>query len=162
MEEAQTFYDRYFDRFEGLAEYIEETKKRARKHGFTETIFGRKRYFKQIDSQVDYIRKQAEREAINAPIQGSQADIIKKASVDIDDWLTQSNIQDDVHLLLQIHDELVFEVRTDMHKEIVPEIKHIMESVVPPEDTGGIVFVAEPEIGPNLGALQPYKKDQIN
>jgi DNA polymerase-1 len=162
MEEAQTFYDRYFDRFEGLAEYIEETKKRARKHGFTETIFGRKRYFKQIDSKVDYIRKQAEREAINAPIQGSQADIIKKASVDIDNWLTQNNIQDDVHLLLQIHDELVFEVRTDMHKEIVPEIKHIMESVVPPEDTGGIVFVAEPEIGPNLGALQPYNNDQTN
>lgn len=156
MDESREFYDRYFEQFPGLAEYVEKVKNTAKKNGYTETIFGRRRYFKRINSRVSYIQAQAERMAINAPIQGSQADVIKKAMVEVDDYLSGNSLQDDAHLLLQVHDELVYEIKDDMTDELVGKIKEIMERIVPESETGGITFVADAEVGPNWGELEAY------
>jgi DNA polymerase-1 len=108
--EAHEFHDEYFNTFTRLAQYLEEVRGFARKHGYTETIFGRRRDFSGIRSALPFVRAQAERMAINAPIQGGEADIVKLAMVRINAML-EKEMTEDVHLLLQVHDELVFEVR---------------------------------------------------
>lgn len=128
-EEAQSFYDEYFKDFKGMADYIENIKKSAREKGYTETLFGRKRYFPDINSPIDYIRKEAERMAINAPIQGTAADFIKLAMVKTDEYLKKENLKGKVRLLLQIHDELLFEIEEGAVPEIVQQIIKIMEGV---------------------------------
>src|SRR3989344_2651437 len=110
--EAHQFLDDYFHTFTTLAEYLEKTKGFARKHGYTETLFGRRRQFPEMKSPLPYVRAQAERMAINAPLQGTQADIIKLAMVKIDDDLCAQGVREDAHLLLQVHDELVYEIKT--------------------------------------------------
>ena len=127
--EAQQFYNDYFKQFSTLAEYLEKVKASASRLGYTETYFGRKRYFEGIKSSIPFIRAAAERMAINAPIQGTSADIIKRATVDIDMYLKKNNLGNDARLLLQIHDELIFEVKKSKINKIATEIKRIMESV---------------------------------
>lgn len=156
MEEAEEFYERYFERYSGLAAFVEETKKEARKNGYTSTYFGRRRYFKRINSKIPYIQAQAERMAINAPIQGTQADVIKKAMVEVEDYLIKEGLGEEAYLLMQIHDELVYEIQEEKLEEVVPHIQRIMESIVSPEETGGVVFSAEPEVGPSLGELVTF------
>jgi DNA polymerase-1 len=153
--EAHQFYDDYFDTFKRLAEYLEEVKGFARKHGYTETLFGRRREFSGIKSPLPFVRAQAERMAINAPIQGTQADVIKLAMIEIDQMLTKESAQEDCHLLLQVHDELVFEVRNERLKELATSIKKIMESVLTPEQANSVPIIAEAKSGINWGEMMP-------
>ncbi len=154
--EAQQFYNNYFKQFSTLAEYLDKVKADAARTGYTETYFGRKRYFEGIKSKVPFIRAATERMAINAPIQGTSADIIKRATVDIDDYIKKNKLEGDVRLLLNIHDELIFEVKKDVIDRVTPEIKHIMESVLSIKDTNGIIFTVEASIGDNWGEMKKF------
>ncbi|HYF10394.1 MAG TPA: DNA polymerase [Candidatus Paceibacterota bacterium] len=151
-EEARRFYKDYFETFTGLADYLERVKASAARKGCTETYFGRKRYFEGLSSSIPYIKASAERMAINAPIQGTQADIIKIAMARIDDYIAKKH-PGEAHLLLQVHDEVLYEVKEKTAEKIIPEIKRIMESVLPPEKIGGITLVANAAKGKNWGEL---------
>ena len=128
-EEAQEFLNAYFNTFTRLAEYLEETKMFAREHGYTTTFFGRKRHFPGINSSLPFMRAQAERMAINAPVQGTSADITRIAMVRIADDLKKRKREDDVRMLIQVHDELVFEIKDELIKEEVPHLMKSMESI---------------------------------
>jgi DNA polymerase-1 len=155
--EAHEFHDEYFNTFTRLAQYLEEVRGFARKHGYTETIFGRRRDFSGIRSALPFVRAQAERMAINAPIQGTGADIVKFAMVRIDEMLSsEKGASEDVHLLLQVHDELVFEVRDSCLEEITPKIHELMESVMDDKETHGVPILAEPKKGPNWGEMTAF------
>jgi DNA polymerase-1 len=145
--EAQEFYDQYFETFPRLAEYLDEIKGVAARQGYTETLFGRRRYFDGITSAIPYVRASAERMAINAPLQGTSADIIKLAMIEIDKHYPDI-------LLLQVHDELVFEIKKDKVKEYAPNIQEIMEQVVPAEKRRGVPIAVEGKIGKNWGEMQ--------
>lgn len=155
--EAQDFYNQYFEAFPRLAAYIDEVKGEAAANGYTKTYFGRRRYFDGIHSPIPYVRAAAERMAINAPMQGTQADIIKLAMVRIDEMLREGGYRDDAHLLLQVHDELVFEIQDKKVEELAPKIKDIMESVVPAKDRRDIPILAEGKIGENWGEMEKLK-----
>ncbi len=151
-EEAQTFYNEYFEKFTGVATYLEQIKAEANRKGFTETLFGRRRYIEGIKSKIPYIRAAAERMAINAPIQGTATgDIMKLAMISIDEYIKKEKLEGDVRMLLQVHDELVFEIRNEKVQTVVPEIKRRMETVLTPEQSKGIVCVANAEVGTNWG-----------
>src|SRR3989344_5625711 len=130
-EEAQKFYEEYFKNFSGLKDYIEKTKKFAGENGWTETLFGRRRYFPEISSRLEYLQKEAERMAVNMPIQGTSADFIKLAMVRADKALEENRLKDKVFMLLQIHDELLFEIKEDVVVKAISIIKEAMESVYP-------------------------------
>ncbi len=136
--EAEKFYSDYFAKFSGLAGFIEKVKKEAARKGYTETLFGRRRYFDGIKSRIPYIRAGAERMAVNAPIQGTSADIMKLAMVRASEFIKKHGLEEDVYLVLQIHDELVFEIKEDKVAEIAPKIREIMESVVSEEESRGV------------------------
>lgn len=152
--EAHQFYEDYFTTFSTLAEYLERTKGVARRQGFTETLFGRRREFSGMKSPLPYVRAQAERMAINAPIQGTQADIIKLAMVEITRMLEREGAQDDAHLILQVHDELVFEVKDSALPKLAPEIQRIMESVLPEAEANGVPILASAKAGPDWGHME--------
>ncbi|MEK7114029.1 MAG: DNA polymerase, partial [Patescibacteria group bacterium] len=126
---------------------------------YTETLFGRRRQFPEMKSSLPYVRAQAERMAINAPLQGTQADIIKLAMVRVDGMLTKEKAQDDAYLLLQVHDELVYEIRESRVEALEAKIKEIMESVLPSEKTrlpaqaGDVPIIATMKSGPDWGAM---------
>lgn len=151
--EAHQFLEDYFATFTILSEYLERTKGFARKHGYTETLFGRRRQFPEMKSSLPYVRAQAERMAINAPIQGTQADIIKLAMVQVDEMLTKEKAKSDAYLLLQVHDELVYEIRDAHKEELSAQIKHIMESVLSPKETDGIPIIATMKSGKDWGTM---------
>jgi DNA polymerase-1 len=109
--EAQDYVDLYFARYPGVREYMEATRKQARQRGYVETIFGRRLHLSDIRARSQAARQSAERAAINAPMQGSAADIIKRAMIELHRWLAPRG--DEIRMLLQVHDELVFEVRED-------------------------------------------------
>lgn len=106
--DAQLYVDRYFERYPGVHDYMERTREQAEMQGYVETLFGRRLYLPDIRAGNGMLRKAAQRTAINAPMQGTAADIIKQAMVDIDHWLQSASL--DARLVLQVHDELVFEV----------------------------------------------------
>jgi len=111
--EAQEYVERYFQRYPGVRDYMDNTRMRAAEQGYVETLMGRRLYLPDINAKNQGLRKAAERTAINAPMQGTAADIIKQAMVDIDQWLKVAGL--DARLVLQVHDELVFEVaRADL------------------------------------------------
>ena len=147
--EAQQFYNDYFATFTGLAQYLDNVKSEAGRNAYTTTYFGRRRYFEGLKSKIPYVRAMAERMAINAPIQGTEADIIKLAMVNIYKWIEKEKLEEDVRMLLQVHDELVFEIKESKVKSVVPKIKEIMEGVDIPEDRDKIVAVANAEVGEN-------------
>ncbi|MBA3789176.1 hypothetical protein H0X32_02140 [Patescibacteria group bacterium] len=153
--EAHQFLDDYFTTFKRLAEYLEEVRGYARKNGYTETLFGRRREFAGIKSALPYVRAQAERMAINAPIQGTQADLIKLAMVRIDEMLTEEGADEDAYLLLQVHDELVFEIKEERVSALSVGIKEIMESVMKGRETHGVPIIAEAKVGPSWGEMTP-------
>ncbi len=129
--EAQEFYNAYFDEFKAVEQYLEDTKAFAHKTGYTETVFGRRRYFPGLKSSLPFIRASAERMAINAPIQGTAtADVIKLAIKHINQKLEQQKLLGKVHLLLQIHDELLFEIDESVADTAVRLIEETMESVL--------------------------------
>jgi DNA polymerase-1 len=107
-DEAQSYVDRYFQRYPGVQAYMDETRARAREQGYVETVFGRRLYLPEIGARQAQRRQAAERAAINAPMQGTAADIIKRAMVAVADWL--GNAGDGARLIMQVHDELVLEV----------------------------------------------------
>ncbi|MDO8482515.1 MAG: DNA polymerase, partial [bacterium] len=143
-----------FEKFSGLAKYLEAVKVEARSKGYTETFFGRRRYFPGITSKLPFIRAAAERMAINAPIQGSEADIIKIAMARADEWIRKEKLEKDVFLLLQVHDELVYEVREGLVEKTTPQIKKIMESIIPLKDTAGVPILVDAKVGENWGEME--------
>lgn len=126
--QSQAYIDRYFTRYPGVLEYMERTRTQAAEQGFVETIFGRRLYLPEINAKNPALRKGAERTAINAPMQGTAADIIKKAMVAVDNWLTSSGL--DAKVILQVHDELVLEVREDLVDQVREEIRAHMSNAV--------------------------------
>lgn len=152
--EAQDFYDKYFSVYSTLGQFLESQKSKADRDGYTETLFGRRRYFPEIKSRLPYIRSSAERMAINAPIQGTSADIIKYAMVKIDEYLKKEKIKNEAYMILQIHDELVFEINDDKVEEISKEIQKIMQLVVPDDKKEGIPILTDIEIGKNWGEMK--------
>lgn len=153
-DEAARFLDEYFKNFAGVARYIEKTKADAARLGYTETLYGRRRYFPGFKSPMPNMKAQAERMAINAPIQGTQADIIKRAMIEADELIEKKGWRDRVKLLLQVHDELVYEIKDEDVAEIGEEIRKVMESVVDPKLLGGVPIVAEMSVGPNWGETE--------
>ncbi len=123
-QDAQFYMDRYFQRYPSVLDYMERTRKQAHKEGFVETLFGRRLYLPEINARNMMRQKAAERAAINAPMQGTAADIIKKAMLAIADWQNQQS-NNDIRMVMQVHDELVFEVRNDkieLAKQIVSSL----------------------------------------
>lgn len=156
-EEAQKFYDEYFEKFSSIRNYLDETKNFVRAHGYTETLFKRRRYFGGINSKLPFIRAMAERMAINAPIQGTSADVIKIAMKMIDERMEKENLSQKVFPILQIHDELIFEIEESLVEKVAPEIQNIMEHVLEnsfikykPEVPLDVNF----EVGDNWGELK--------
>ena len=125
--EAQEYMDRYFERYPGVMQYMEDTRSTAAEQGYVETIFGRRLHLPEIKSRNGMRRKAAERAAINAPMQGTAADIIKKAMLLVDEWI-QKEGDGRVKLLMQVHDELVFEVQESSLAEIESKVQQLMES----------------------------------
>ncbi|MDV6253225.1 DNA polymerase I [Vibrio sp. EA2] len=125
--EAQTYMDTYFERYPGVMQYMEDTRSTAADQGYVETIFGRRLHLPEIKSRNGMRRKAAERAAINAPMQGTAADIIKKAMLLVDQWI-QSEGNGRVKLLMQVHDELIFEVEESSLSEIESKVQKLMES----------------------------------
>jgi DNA polymerase-1 len=140
-----------------LAAYVDEVKADAARRGYVCTFFGRRRYFEGIRSSIPYVRAAAERMAVNAPMQGTQADLVKLAMIAIDEMLRSEGIADRAHMLLQVHDELLFEIETDLIDMLAPKIKSIMESVIPEKDRRGIPFIANGSRGKNWGEMKPLR-----
>lgn len=125
-EESQNYIKQYFQRYPGIYEYMQRTRQVALEQGFVETLTGRRLYTPDIDARNMMVRKAAERAAINAPLQGSAADIIKMAMVEVDKMLPRHQAK----MLLQVHDELVFEVDADVADELAPKLAEVMQSVI--------------------------------
>lgn len=153
-EESATFLEDYFKNFEGLAKWIEETKSSAKKLGYTETLFGRRRYFGGFKSTLPGIVAQAERMAVNAPIQGTQADIIKLAMIEADVLIEKNGWREEVRLVLQVHDELVYEIKESEAAGVAQMLRGVMESVAPIEKLSNVPILAEVSIGKNWGELK--------
>ncbi|MDD5589665.1 MAG: DNA polymerase [Candidatus Portnoybacteria bacterium] len=149
---AKDFVDRYFEEFRGVAEYIEKTKTQVARDGYVETIFGRKRFLPEINSSAWNLKAAAERAAVNFPVQGAAADLMKMAMIKAGEVI--SGQEQDIRMLLQVHDELIFEVKKEKVDEMAPKIKEAMESVweLPAP------LVVKIEIGKNWGELEKWKK----
>ena len=150
-EEAQAMIDRYFERFPGIRDYIHSTLEGVREIGFTTTLFGRKTHFPSIKSRVQHERQGAERAAINAPIQGTSADIIKRAMVRMCPALEREGLGA-VRMLMQVHDELVFEVPEGDVDRASAVIRRVMESAAEPAVTLDVPLGVDIGTGPNWGA----------
>ena len=121
---AQAYMDLYFERYPGVRRFMEETRERARQLGYVETLFGRRLYLPDINARNVQRRQYAERTAINAPMQGSAADIIKRAMIACDAWLQESG--EAARMIMQVHDELVFEVREDRVEAVADQVRRLM------------------------------------
>ena len=126
--EAQAYLDTYFERYTGVREYMDSTKELAKQNLYVETILGRKLHVTEINASNGLRRQAAERAAINAPLQGSAADIIKKAMIDVDEWIGEDNLN--IKMIMQVHDELIFEVKKDFAEEALTNVISLMESAV--------------------------------
>jgi DNA polymerase-1 len=129
-EEAGNYIKRYFERFPGIRDYIEATKAYAREHGFVETIFGRRIHYPEIRSSNPSVRAFNERASINARLQGTAADIIRRAMIRMDDALEKAKLS--ARMLLQVHDELVFETIEAEVDATIPVVRHVMENAAMP------------------------------
>ena len=154
VSEAKTYIDKYFERYPGVKRYMDEIRQQAREQGYVETLAGRRLYLPDIRSRNPQVRQYAERAAINAPLQGTAADIIKTAMVQVDaylrDGLPQDALYGDVRMIMQVHDELVFEVPADFtpEHETVRRIKALMERAMVLK----VPLVADVGLGPNWEA----------
>jgi len=124
--EAKSYIDLYFDRYPGVHQYMEETRELAREQGYVETVFGRRLYLPEIGSRNAQRRQYAERSAINAPMQGTAADIIKRAMLEVDKWLTAGQV--DGRLIMQVHDELVVEAAESDVEAVTQKMAALMEA----------------------------------
>jgi DNA polymerase-1 len=141
--EAQQYLDTYFERYTGVKKYIENTKLKAKEDMFVETIMGRRLYLNEINAANGLRRQAAERAAINAPLQGSAADIIKKAMIDIDKYLSAE--MKEVKMIMQVHDELIFEAPQEIAQETLTLVKKMMEETAKLD----IPLIADAQIGAN-------------
>ncbi|MFN3718220.1 MAG: DNA polymerase I [Rhizobium rhizophilum] len=130
--EAGEYIKKYFERFPGIKDYMESTKAFAREHGYVETIFGRRAHYPEIKSSNPSMRAFNERAAINAPIQGSAADVIRRAMIQIEPALVAAGLSERCRMLLQVHDELIFEVEDEAVDAAMPVIVDIMENAAMP------------------------------
>ncbi len=153
-DEAALYLENYFAQYPGLSAWVESIKNSAKEKGYVETFFGRRRYLPGFKSAIPMLRAQAERFAVNAPIQGTQADIIKLAMVRADKLIEKKGWRDRVGLLLQVHDELVYEVDDELVEEVGTAIKDVMESALPKGSLGGVPIIAEMARGTNWGDMQ--------
>jgi DNA polymerase-1 len=124
--DAQTYINAYFARYPGVKKYMDDTRILAKEQGYVETLFGRRLYLPEIDSRNAALRQYAERTAINAPMQGTAADIIKLAMLACDQWLNDSGV--DAKMIMQVHDELVFEVAESQLESCMTKIREIMSN----------------------------------
>ncbi|MDF1821200.1 MAG: DNA polymerase I [Alcanivoracaceae bacterium] len=141
--EAQEYIDIYFERYPGVRRYMEETRASAAEKGFVETLYGRRLYLPEIKSRNGAMRQAAERTAINAPMQGSAADIIKRAMISVDAWLRGSDL--DALMIMQVHDELVFEVAEQDTDTLIREVSRLMEAAGELD----VPLVVDPGVGDN-------------
>lgn len=153
-EEAQEFLNAYFNTFTRLAEYLEETKGYARLHGYTKTMFGRRRHFPGITSGAPFIRAQAERMAINAPVQGTAADVMRIAMNEVYNYLKKTKKLTQVKMLMQVHDELVFEIDEALLEQEIQKITDLMEGVLNEAQTQGVPVLVDVEVGDNWAELE--------
>lgn len=142
--DAQSYMDLYFERYPGVLHYMDKTREHAKEKGYVETVFGRRLYLPDIKASNGARRKGAERAAINAPMQGTAADIIKLAMLRVDDWINKE-ARDDVFMMMQVHDELVFEIRETKVDEAVAKITALMEQAA----TLSVPLQVEAGIGEN-------------
>jgi DNA polymerase-1 len=126
--EAKNYIDSYFETYTGVAEFMEQTKVLAKTQGYVETVLGRRLYLPDVNSRNKMAQQHALRTAINAPMQGSSADIIKQAMIDIDSWINQNDI--DIKMIMQVHDELVFEVPEDIIDSCKNRIEELMSNAI--------------------------------
>lgn len=154
LDEARDFIDRYFQIHRPIERYLESMKEMARKNGYVQTLFGRRRYIPEINSTVAVVRAAAERIAINMPIQGTAADILKFAMIDLQAFIDKHYKPDEVKMLLTVHDELVFEVRDDLVDRFAHEVDKIMEK--PKQITLDVPIKVETEVGQNWGDMEVY------
>ena len=152
MADAKAFIDTYFAVHAPIRDYLESMKEHARKHGYVETLFGRRRYIPEINSTVPVVRAAAERIAINMPIQGTAADLMKFAMIDIDRELQKKYKPEQVKMLLTVHDELVFEVRDDLVQEVAAWVDDIMEH--PKQLKLDVPIQVDTEIGKNWADME--------
>jgi DNA polymerase-1 len=150
-ERARQFIDEYFHDFHGIAEYIKNIKEEAARNSFVKTLTGRRRLLPEIHSENQMLKSQAERMAINMPIQGTAADIMKLAMIEISKWLKENKLEEDIRMLLQVHDELIFEVKKDKLTEF-SKIKDIMERAMKLE----VPLKVDIKVGPNWSEMQKY------
>ncbi len=150
-DEAQAMIDRYFERFPGISRYIADTLTHARERGFTETLFGRKTHFPRLKSKVQHERQGAERAAINAPIQGTSADIIKRAMARMDAALAEAGLIG-TQMLLQVHDELVFELPEGEVEAASTVIARVMSTAAEPAVKLDVPLAVEIGFGESWGA----------
>ncbi len=151
--EAQEFYDQYKATFVRLMEYLEEVKASAWKYGYTKTLLGRRREVPLLKSPLPFLRAQGERIAINAPIQGTSADILKLAMLDTFSYITENKLEGKVDLLLQIHDELVFEIDEDMKDEVADKLASILENVLKKRNLTNLPLAVTKSLGANLQVI---------
>lgn len=153
-DEAANYLHEYFAQYPKLARWVEKTKRDAERLGYVETVFGRRRYLPGFKSALPHLRSQAERFAINAPIQGTQADIIKLAMVKTERTIKEKKWVGKVGLILQVHDELVYEVDDAIAEKAAKEIRAVMEGVAPLEELSRVPIVAEAKKGKNWGEME--------
>ena len=122
--EAQAYIDRYFERYPGVLDYMDRIRAQAHEDGYVETLFGRRLYLPDINARNKMLQQAAERTAINAPMQGTAADIIKRAMLKVDAWLRETDL--DARMIMQVHDELIIEARADIADEVAEKLSAAM------------------------------------
>ncbi|WP_440876922.1 DNA polymerase I [Thalassotalea sp. PLHSN55] len=142
--QAQDYMNKYFERYPGVLTYMEETREKATEQGYVETLFGRRLYLPDIKAKNQMRKKGAERAAINAPMQGTAADIIKKAMLAVDQWLVEEN-DPRIKMTMQVHDELIFEIHQDIAEQTTAKLVEIMNNAVELK----VPLIAEAGIGDN-------------
>jgi DNA polymerase-1 len=143
-QQAQDYQDKYFQRYPGVLTYMEETRQQASQQGYVETMYGRRLYLPDINAKNGMRKKAAERAAINAPMQGTAADIIKKAMLAVDEWLMTEN-DERIKMTMQVHDELIFEIHQDIVEATTEQLVTLMNNAV----SLSVPLIAEAGIGDN-------------
>ena len=156
--EAQEFLQAYFNTFTRLAEYLEEVREHARSKGYTTTLFNRRRHFPAITSSVPHLRAQAERMAINAPIQGTAADVMRIAMNKVYARIHDTYGVGQVRILLQVHDELLLEVKRDAVAAVIPEIVKEMTSILTTDQQQGVPITVDVACGTNWADMHPWSE----
>jgi DNA polymerase-1 len=151
--EAQEFYDQYKVTFSRLMDYLEEVKAFAWKHGYTQTLLGRRREVPLLKSSLPFLKAQGERIAINAPIQGTAADILKLAMIDANEYIVKNKLEGKVKMAIQIHDEIVFELNKDICEDVADDLVKVLESVLSRRNLSDLPLQVSRSIGANLQAL---------